>query len=90
MTLTDTDPCPYCGSTSGVQPITGTSPKVQAWTCTACGTEWAISVVNPRLYLDQLATGVVVRQLTTLAQEAPGLSNQQLRTRLLALAGSLR
>jgi hypothetical protein len=30
-----------------VQPIAGTSPKVQAWSCT-CGTNWAITTVNPQ------------------------------------------
>lgn len=40
--------CPGCGATSGVQPQPA-PPKVQAWTCTACGMEWAITCVNPHL-----------------------------------------
>ncbi|MGH3765365.1 MAG: hypothetical protein ACRDS0_06965 [Pseudonocardiaceae bacterium] len=45
----DLESCPYCGGTSGVQVITDTPPKVQGWSCSACGTEWWISVVNPHL-----------------------------------------
>jgi ribosomal protein L37AE/L43A len=55
---TDIDPCPYCGTASGVQRITGTSLRVQAWSCTACQTKWAITTVNPQLYLDRLAATV--------------------------------
>jgi hypothetical protein len=41
-----------------VQPITGTSPKVQAWLCT-CGTNWAITVINPHpTYFEQLSAAV--------------------------------
>ncbi len=44
-TSTVTDPtddtCPGCGATHGVQRITGTSPKVQAWMCAACSMHWA-------------------------------------------------
>jgi ribosomal protein L37AE/L43A len=46
---TEADTCPGCGATHGVQRITGTSPKVQAWTCTACGLHWATTTVNPDL-----------------------------------------
>ena len=52
------DPCPSCETTTGVQRITNTPPTVQAWSCTKCGTDWAISVVNPLLrsaYLAELA-----------------------------------
>ena len=51
---------------------------------------WLISMVNPRRYLGQLSADVVLRQLVTLAEQAPGLSEQQLRTRLLALMGCLK
>jgi transposase-like protein len=47
-TVTDREACPYCGTTTGVQPITGTSPKVAAWRCTECATDWAITTVNPQ------------------------------------------
>ena len=46
----DIDPCPYCGDTSGVQ-STPASPRVKAWSCTACRTDWAITAVNPQPYL---------------------------------------
>ncbi len=88
-TTSDTDPCPYCGTTSGVQPVT-TSPKVQAWSCAECGTQWAVSVVNPRPYMDHLTATVVARRLVTLADLAPILTDTELRARLVALAGLAR
>ncbi|MGH3755326.1 MAG: hypothetical protein ACRDRP_22045 [Pseudonocardiaceae bacterium] len=45
---TEADTCPGCGATHGVQRITGTSPKVDAWMC-ECGMHWAITVANPAL-----------------------------------------
>jgi hypothetical protein len=57
-----TDPtdeaCPGCGDTTGVQPTPGISPRVKAWSCTACQTDWAITVVNPQPYFDRLAATV--------------------------------
>ncbi|MGH3764656.1 MAG: hypothetical protein ACRDTX_05830 [Pseudonocardiaceae bacterium] len=44
--LADLDSCPHCGGTSGVQLITDTSPKVEAWSCTGYGTQWVVSPVN--------------------------------------------
>ena len=89
-TTTDIDPCPYCGTASGVQPAAGTSPRVKAWLCRACQTAWAVTVVNPQLHFDRLAATVeqlgVLRRLIRLADDAPGLSNEQLRARLLTLA----
>jgi len=88
------EPCPHCGSTSDVNVITGTSPKVQAWKCGACSTEWAVTVVNPRSYLDHLVATVelagaraALRALLTLADDAPTLTDAELRSRLTALAG---
>jgi ribosomal protein L37AE/L43A len=46
---TEAESCPECGATHGVQRITGTSPKVQAWTCTGCGLDFAVTVINPTL-----------------------------------------
>jgi transposase-like protein len=88
---TPIDPCPYCGAT-GVQPIPA-PPKVQAWTCTACRLDWAVTVVNPRSYLDRLAEAVaeagrlrwLLRQVVQLADDAPTITDEQLRTRLRAL-----
>jgi transposase-like protein len=90
---TGNEACPYCEVTSGVQ-STPTPPRVQAWTCTACRTNWAITTVNPRPYFDRLAATVeqfgatrsVLRQLITLADDAATLSDTALRDRLLALA----
>ena len=93
----DIDPCPYCGTTAGVRLVTSNPPKVQAWSCAACGTQWAVSVVNPRPYLNGLTAAVelaparsVLRQLVDLASEAPELSDTQLRARLVQLVGWLR
>ncbi|HEX6405178.1 MAG TPA: hypothetical protein VF003_18795 [Pseudonocardiaceae bacterium] len=91
----DIDPwCPYCGSTVGVRLITSNPPKVQAWSCGACGTDWAVSVVNPRPYLNHLVAAVelaaarsVLRQIIALADEAPALTDDQLRAQLARLAG---
>lgn len=70
--------CPHCGNTSGVQPTANTA-RVTAWSCSDCGTEWAVSVVNPRLYLDRLTATVAARQFVSLADDAPGLTDTELR-----------
>ncbi len=86
---TDMDLCPYCGTTADVRPITSNSPKVWAWSCAACGTDWAVSVVNRHLYLDHLTAAVLLRQLIVLADQAPSLQDDQLRARLAALAATV-
>jgi hypothetical protein len=55
--------------------------------------EWVILMVNPRPFLDLLVATVelaaarsVFRELIRLADQAPGLTEEQLRFRLLALA----
>jgi hypothetical protein len=85
--------CPGCGDTTGVQPVPGISPRVRAWSCSACRTDWAITVVNPRPFLEQLTAAVdlaaarsMVREIITLADQAPMLTDEQLRFRLRALA----
>jgi len=90
---TEAESCPDCGATHGVQRIVGTSPKVQAWLCSACRTDWAITVVNPRSFLDQLTATVelaaarsVLREIITLADQASVLTEEQLRFRPLSLA----
>ena len=93
----ETEPCPYCRATSGVQ-STPAPPRVKAWTCTACRTDWAITAVNPRLYFDRLAATVeqlgatrsVLRQVISLADDVATLSDKELRDRLLALADKAR
>lgn len=90
------DSCPSCGTTEGVQPQPA-PPTVAAWTCTECGTDWAISVVNPHLrttYPADLAATAheihrlrrTLRQIITLADDAPELADPELRDRLLTLA----
>jgi hypothetical protein len=68
---------------------------VQAWSCSECGTNWAVSVVFPRpyRYLDRLTATVelaaarsVLRRVIALTEEAPALSDEELQARLLALA----
>jgi ribosomal protein L37AE/L43A len=46
---TGNDECPGCGVTQSVQRTRGSSPRVQAWSCAACGLHWATTVVNPAL-----------------------------------------
>jgi ribosomal protein L37AE/L43A len=98
MTDSDDEACPGCGDTTGVQPTIGTSPKVKAWSCTACRTDWAITTVTPQPYFDRLAVTVerfgatrsVLRQVITPTDDAATLWDQELRDRLLALADRAR
>ncbi len=41
--------CPGCGATTGVLRTTGTAPTIPTWSCTTCGLNWVISLVNPHL-----------------------------------------
>ena len=92
------DTCPGCGSAHGVQRTPVTSPRVQAWSCAACGMSWAITTANPQPYLDRLTATVeqlgaarfMLRQIIELAEHAPGLTDRELRDRLLRLAGWAR
>jgi hypothetical protein len=52
---TEARPCPGCGALHGVQP-TPAPPRVTAWTCTACGMDWATAVVNPLSIVGVLPT----------------------------------
>jgi ribosomal protein L37AE/L43A len=57
---TEDEACPYCGETHGVQPMPA-PPKLAAWSCSACGLDWMITVVNPHLrsaYTVHLAAAV--------------------------------
>jgi hypothetical protein len=84
---------------SGVQ-STPAPLKVQAWTCTACRTNWAITTVNPspQPFFDHLAATVeqlgaarsMLRQVCALADDVATITDQQLRDRLLALASCAR
>ena len=97
MTVAETsniDPCPCCDTTAGVQLIT-IYPRVRAWSCAVCGVNWAITVVNSCPYLDLLIAAVevsvarsVLRQAIALADQAPILTDVELRARLVALAGT--
>lgn len=61
------DGCPGCGATDGVQPQPA-PPTVQAWTCTACGLDWAVTVVNPTLRVALSSVGLLpTPQLRTVA-----------------------
>jgi ribosomal protein L37AE/L43A len=89
--------CPSCGTTTGVRLITGTSPRVRAWSCSTCRTDWAIAVVNPRPFLDHLTATVelaaarsVLRGIIALAEQAPALPDDQLRAHPVDLARTVR
>jgi ribosomal protein L37AE/L43A len=93
-TPTSMEPCPSCETTSDVKAIPDTAPSVQAWKCGACGTDWAVTVVNPCSYLDHLVATVelagarfALRALLSLADDASGLADAELRSRLMILAG---
>ncbi len=74
---TDNDGCPGCGATHGVQPQPA-PPTVQAWTCTACGMNFAVTVVNPALSVvgvlptPQLRTAALLAVLRTEVTQRPG------------------
>lgn len=79
----DVGSCLFCDATNGVQPKPGAVPKVQAW---------AVTVANPlphpglvHLGRDLAAARSVLRGVITLAEQAPELSDEQLRSRLAAL-----
>ncbi|MGH3720017.1 MAG: hypothetical protein ACRDRI_14490 [Pseudonocardiaceae bacterium] len=93
--------CPGCAATTGVRRTVGTAPDVRAWSCAACGMDWAITVVNPHLraaHPVDLAAAVeeigrlraTLRQVITLADDAPTITERQLRDRLLTLASYVR
>jgi hypothetical protein len=87
-------PCPYCGATSGVRQ-TGDTGRIQAWSCDRCDTDWAFTLPETRaaaLLGDLGAAAQEIRrlrwalaQVVTLADDAVGLTDQELRDRLLAL-----
>jgi hypothetical protein len=74
---------------TGVTRVACDSPKVQAWSCAACGGRWWFSVVTPRHYLERLAGEVVLRKVAALVEEAPGLSDGQLWARLITVLAAL-
>ena len=99
--IPEAEVCPYCGNTTGVQSTPGTSPRVQAWSCTVCRTDWAVSQVNAHLrtvYLVDLAAAAAeidrlrwkLAQVIAVADQAPTLTDRELRARLLALANGAR
>ncbi|MGH4012214.1 MAG: hypothetical protein ACRDTH_29315 [Pseudonocardiaceae bacterium] len=86
--------CPACEQTEGVE-LTSTTARVEAWRCTRCGTSWVVSVVNPHLrdragdYAEEVGRlHWTLQRVIALADDADKLTDQQLRTRLLALAES--
>ncbi|MBV8543049.1 MAG: hypothetical protein JO364_13825 [Pseudonocardiales bacterium] len=92
--------CPGCGATTGVLRTTGTAPTIRTWSCTTYGLNWMISAVNPHLrpaHLADLAAAEdigrlrwALRQVITLADDAPTLTDRQLRDRLLTLVSDAR
>jgi transposase-like protein len=92
--------CPGCERSDGVEQ-TSAAPRAQAWHCSRCDLNWAISVVNPLPLpapLADLAAAAeeidrlrwALGQVITLTDQAPGLTDAQLRERLLALADHMR
>jgi hypothetical protein len=89
-------PCPYCGATTAVRQTSDTG-RIQAWACDRCDTDWAFTVPDSRTaaaLLGELGAAAqeigrlrwVLRQIIALAYDAPHLTGEQLRDRLLALA----
>ena len=87
-------PCPYCGTISGVRQTSDTG-RIQAWSCDRCDTDWAFTVPDSHTAaLADLGAAAEeigrlrwkLTQVVTLADDSVGLTDQELRTRLLALA----
>jgi hypothetical protein len=103
-TVTATEACPYCRTSDRIRRTSDTSDtsRVQAWACDRCNTDWAFSVIRPdsraaALLGDLGATAQeigwlrwVLRQVVMLADNAPGLTDEQLRNRLSGLADRVR
>ena len=94
MTEPNLDSCPYCDVVGSVRRVACEYPKVDAWSCAACGGEWWTSVVNPvNAFLARLAEDVAARSLLrkvqVLAEPAPGLSDGQVNARALSLLAEL-
>ena len=84
-----------CSSGAGVRPGPGTTPKVQAWTSAGYGVRWAITVAGPRWWPGHLSKEAAVVRLVLwgvviLAEQAPNLSDEQVRSRLVALGELVR
>jgi hypothetical protein len=104
MSTTNPGPSPdpgevraYCETTTGVQSITGMPPRVGAWSCTRCGTQWVITVMSPRprgddpaAMAEHLDAVSLLRRVITLADGAPRFTDEQLRDRLVALMNPSR
>src|SRR5262249_52372296 len=78
---TSVDRCPCCGRTSCAQPISGIFPGVHVWRCAACGTNRAVTMVNPCPLLERPAWTVeltaarpVLWNVIILADQAPTLT----------------
>jgi hypothetical protein len=91
---------PGYGRTEGVE-LTRPTSRVSVWKCTRCGVTWAVSVINPRLRGDDPAalaarvkrlgaTRLILREVITLADEAPTLTDLKLQDRPRALAQGAR
>jgi hypothetical protein len=79
--ISGVEPCPSCNATAGVQQDSGTTPSVQAWSRAS----WLDHLAgNPT------ATRSVLRGLVAIAEQAPALTDEQLRDRLAALGRLVR
>lgn len=101
VTGTPDEACPYCDTTTGVRQTSDTG-RVQAWACDCCATEWAFTVIRPDSHAAVLLTDLetaaeeigrllwTLRRVIALSDDAPGLTDEQLRTGLLVLAERAR
>lgn len=74
-------PCPSCNATAGVRRDSGTAPSVQAWSCAS----WL-----DHLSENPAAVRSVLRGVMGVAEQAPALTDKQLRSRLAALGRLVR
>lgn len=92
--------CPSCGATEGIRSLaTPGATSTRTWTCDGCGTSWATTYTRrPRPSASVAVTNLgvmtrelwrlrwVVKQVVALADQESTLNDEQLRSRLRALA----
>lgn len=93
------EPRPGYGATIEAQPITNTSPNIQAGTRGACPTNWAVTTLtpSPQPFLTHLTTTVkqlhttrsVLRHIIALADNSTTLLNEELQDHLATLTETL-
>lgn len=88
--------CPGCHNTDQVRSA-GNTLNTEAWACDGCGMGWAVSLVNPHVrdragdHAEEVGRlRWYLQQIVALGDDAPKLTDRELRDRLLTLASGAR